>query len=97
MIIPVTPTEPPEYQVYVVDEARVQQFEFIRHELGDDNAASSGVFVRAKRDGKWGSHDVIELTAESFVRFLRSRGEVSDWAVNMALILGGYPPEERPE
>lgn len=46
-----------------------------------------GIPVRAKRDGKFGTHDLAELDTDSIKRWLRSRGGANEWAENTVLIL----------
>ena len=60
----------------------------------------TGIYVRAKDGEKWGSFDIMELTKESLLLWLRSRGDMSPWAENTVGILLGYDvpltdPEEK--
>lgn len=51
----------------------------------------TGIYTRAiGRDGRWDSFDIAELDRDSLVRFIRSRGEVSTWAVHLVLIMLGH-------
>lgn len=59
-------------------------------EYGDD--ALTGIFVRARDDaGAWHSVDIAVLDRTSVIEFVRSRGEVSDWALSIVLHLLGWP------
>lgn len=54
----------------------------------------TGIYTRAiGQDGRWGSYDIAELDRDSLVRFIRSRGEVSAWAVHIILIMLGHDRE----
>lgn len=47
----------------------------------------TGIYVRALQDdGRWGNADIIELTDESLVDFLTSRGTVA-WPASTAVQL----------
>ena len=52
---------------------------------------TSGIYVRATLDGKWGSYDFVTLTQESLHEFARSRGPVSDWAMALLDHVLGHP------
>lgn len=56
----------------------------------DDGDGVSGIYVRAKLDGKWDSYDIATLTAESLLAFLRSRGGKNEWAENCVLSMLGH-------
>ena len=44
--------------------------------------------VRAQgTDGRYGSYDISVLDRESLIAFVRSRGEVSEWALSLILLL----------
>ena len=52
---------------------------------------ATGVYDRAiGNDGRWGSYDIAELNRDSLVDFVRSRGEVSTWALHLILIMLGH-------
>lgn len=51
---------------------------------------STGVFVRAEFNGKWGSFDIAELDKPSLHAFLKSRGGDNLWAENVVEILLGH-------
>lgn len=52
---------------------------------------ATGLYVRAQgQDGRWDTYDMAELDRDSLVEFIRSRGEVSTWAVHITLILLGH-------
>lgn len=51
---------------------------------------STGVYVRAQLDGKWGSFDISELDSPSLHTFLRSRGGENSWAESIVAILLGH-------
>jgi hypothetical protein len=51
----------------------------------------TGIYVRARsiRDG-WGSHDIAELDEDSLEIWLKSRGPVSDWAIDAFKVILGH-------
>ena len=51
----------------------------------------TGIPIRAEFNGRWGTHDVGELTKESLLEWLRSRPNFAEQTV---LILLGYPRDE---
>jgi hypothetical protein len=51
---------------------------------------NTGIFVRARSDGKWGNHDITELTSESLLAWLQSRGGDNPWAESVVLLLLGH-------
>jgi len=63
----------------------------------ENRGIHTGIFVRAKLqstnaadNGKWGPHDIADLTRESLVAWLRSRGGHNEWAEQTVLILLGH-------
>lgn len=52
---------------------------------------STGIFVRARVGSKWDSVDIIHLTEESLLSWLRSRGGDNPWAESVVLLLLGHP------
>ncbi len=44
---------------------------------------ATGIYVRALRDGRWGNADIFELDTLSLREWVRSRGEVSEWAMSV--------------
>lgn len=50
----------------------------------------TGIYVRAKKDDRWGSHDIAHLDRKSLYEWLRSRGGDNLWAENTVLILLGH-------
>ncbi len=52
----------------------------------------TGIFVRAKLNDKWGSHDIAHLKPESLLVWLRSRGGENVWAENVVFLLLGHEP-----
>lgn len=67
----------------LIDESRFEQ-SYI------DNL-STGIYVRAKHEsGKWESVDILCLTKESLLDWLRSRGGNNSWAEDVVGILLGY-------
>lgn len=51
----------------------------------------TGVMVRAiGPDGRWGDYDIFVLEAESLKEWVRSRGDVSEWAMGLIFILLQY-------
>ena len=55
------------------------------------NFDETGIYVRAvDSDGKWGSHDIVDLTKESLVQWLRSRGGDNPYAENVVCVLLGH-------
>ncbi len=55
-----------------------------------DGWVETGIYVRAKLDGKFGSYDISQLDAESLLIWLRSRGGENVWAENTVCILLGH-------
>lgn len=48
----------------------------------------TGIYVRAiGLDSRWGTYDMAELDKESLAEFVRSRGDVPDFAVGIIEIL----------
>ena len=66
--------------------------------LRENSPSSTGIFVRAlNSDGRWRSVDIVNLTRDSLISWLRSRGGFNPWAESVVLTLFGYPgltPEE---
>lgn len=56
----------------------------------DDSDDGTGIYVRARLDGKWGSHDIVELTKTSLFNWLRSRGGSNQYAEDVVGILLGH-------
>lgn len=54
-----------------------------------DDDGLTGIFVRAKANGKWGSWDIACLTTDSLDYFLRSRGSI-DWPINVVKAMLGH-------
>ena len=53
--------------------------------------ARTGIYVRAKQpDGKWISADLCQLSKESLLAWLRSRGGNNPWAEDTVGILLGH-------
>jgi hypothetical protein len=50
----------------------------------------TGIYIRATLDGKWETCDLIHLTKESVVQWLKSRGGDNKWAEDTVLILLGH-------
>lgn len=46
----------------------------------------TGIFVRAQKDGHWGSHDIAHLERPSLDAWLRSRDTI-DWPISVVMIL----------
>lgn len=62
-----------------------------------DYDGSTGVYVRARHEGKWGSYDMAVLDRASLLEFLRSRGGDNPWAENIVgAILGHEGPIRTP-
>ncbi len=51
---------------------------------------ATGIPVRAQLEGKWGSHDIATLTAESLLGWLRSRGGNNPLAEDIIGVLLGH-------
>ena len=79
---------------FIVDAERVAMF---WAEMGekpsdaDETPHITGIYVRAKFDGKMGSHDIAVLTRDSLFKWLRSRGGENEWAESVVFILLRYP------
>lgn len=64
-----------------IDAERVKEF-------GDSR---TGIFVRAMSpEGKWDSYDIVLLTKESLLEWLRSRGGDNPYAEQVVCILLGH-------
>ena len=64
-----------------VDASRLKEYENSR----------TGIYVRAQLpDGDWDSVDIVHLTSESLLEWLRSRGGDSPYAEDVVGILLGY-------
>jgi hypothetical protein len=68
---------------YQVDEKRYESC-VIR------DGSGTGIFVRAMREGKWGSFDIITLDKPSLLSWLKSRGGNNEWAENAFGVLLGH-------
>ncbi len=53
----------------------------------------TGIYVRAKRGEKWDSVDIAELSPESLLEWLRSRGGENEWAEGTVFALLGHGDE----
>ena len=64
-------------------------------ELADDVFKQTGIFIRAKHNDNWGNYDIYQLTPESLLDFLRSRGGENRWAEGTVFALLGkqWPTE----
>lgn len=60
------------------------------HPNRQKNYNYTGIFVRAKNEGKWESVDIAMLTKESLQIWLRSRGGRNEWAESTVLLLLGH-------
>ena len=56
----------------------------------------TGIYVRAELDGKFDNFDIADLTAESLLKWLRSRGGDNSWAENTVGMLLGHKHPLRP-
>lgn len=56
---------------------------------------STGIYVRALREGRWDNADIFELDIESLREWVRSRGAVSEWAMGLIEHLLLHPRDER--
>lgn len=66
----------------IVDNKRLEKF-------GNQN--HTGIYVRAKLpNGKWDAVDILLLTKDSLLTWLRSRGGENTWAENCVAILLGH-------
>ncbi len=77
--------------------------EFIANPLRSEVAESggTGIYVRAKRGEAWASVDILELTRDSLLDWLRSRDERepdvgAHWRESVILICFGYEPHGAP-
>lgn len=53
----------------------------------------TGIYVRARdAKGKWGSHDLVWLSRDSVLQWLKSRGGDNPWAEQTVLALLGHHP-----
>lgn len=50
----------------------------------------TGIYVRARYNGRIDNYDIIELDRDSLVRWLKSRGGSNEWAENTVLLLLGH-------
>ena len=65
---------------YEVDYSRMVEF----------RDASTGIFVRAKYGEHWDSYDIVHLTKESLLSWLKSRGGDNPYAENVVGVLLGH-------
>ena len=63
-----------------------------RLEMGE-----TGIFIRAKLDGTWGSYDISALDKPSLLTWLKSRGGGNKWAEDVVGILLGHGHLHNPE
>lgn len=61
-----------------------------------DFHGNTGIYVRAKCDGKWGSHDIAELSGDSLLSWLRADGGCNPRAENTLLTLFNHEQVARP-
>ena len=54
-----------------------------------EHADSSGIYVRALKNGKWDAVDIAELDAPSLLAWVRSHKD-DNWAEGLILILLGH-------
>lgn len=54
----------------------------------------TGIYVRAYSGTAVGNYDISQLTKESLLRWLRSRGGSNPWAESCVLIMLGYMPDD---
>lgn len=66
------------------------EFEVDPIRIEEDCDGVTGIYVRAKLNGEWGSYDIATLTSESLMAFLRSRGGKNEWAENTVLSMLGH-------
>ena len=52
--------------------------------------SETGIYVRAKYLGRWGSYDIAVLDAPGLLAWLRSRGGKNEWAENCVGMLLGH-------
>jgi hypothetical protein len=50
----------------------------------------SGILVQASTDYEMGRYDCMDLDAQSFFEWMRSRGGENEWAENILLTIAGY-------
>ena len=55
-----------------------------------DYDGNTGIYVRAVCEGKWGSHDIAELSGDSLLNWLRADGGCNALAENTLLTLFGH-------
>ena len=53
-------------------------------------APETGIRVRASHAGKYDSYDIVHLTRDSFIAWLRSRDGENPWMESVALHLMGH-------
>jgi hypothetical protein len=58
-----------------------------------ERVPTTGIYIRAQRDGRWGSYDLAHLTAESVRAWLRRDGDDAALAINVVCVLLGHPQE----
>lgn len=61
---------------------------------GKKSRGETGFFFRATLNGKWGSHDLLELKRESVIALLEERGPCSPWVKSLVLGLLCHPHVE---
>lgn len=55
-----------------------------------ESIPETGIYVRAKKDGKYITADISHLDHDSLKAWLRSRGGENEWAENVVAILLGH-------
>ena len=58
--------------------------------INENLREATGIYVRAKCDGRWGSFDIATLEKESLHKWLRSRGGENPWAEDVVGVLLGH-------
>lgn len=63
------------------------------HREYEENGMTTGIYVRALRNGHWQSVDMADLDRASVIQFVESRGPVTPWARDIILIMLGHDRE----
>lgn len=69
---------------------RMSEREGYQVDPGRVELAETGIYIRAQLNGKWGSHDLMHLDADSALRWLTGKR-----ALQVAMLLLGHDPSER--
>ena len=67
-----------------------EETDILTIEPGRARGRETGIYVRAKHNGKWFNADIAELDKASLLAWLRSRGGENKWAESVVGTLLGH-------